>query len=71
MFDKHITTLKAYIKGLPDLMAGAFSKMELRASNLLSHLDNVNVIKASESVFVTEGETAEVVINTTQPIGVW
>ncbi|WP_415674767.1 toxin VasX, partial [Vibrio neptunius] len=65
-----ISTMKAYIKGLPDLMAGVFSKMELRASNLLSHLDNVEVIKASKSVFATEGETAEVVVNTTQSIDV-
>ena len=36
IFDKHIDTLKAYTKGLPELISMSFTKMQLKATALLA-----------------------------------
>lgn len=68
VFDKHIDTLKTYIKKLPDLISGVFSKMESKATALLANTSNVNVIKAADSTYSAEAGVIEAVINTTQTI---
>ncbi|GEK16070.1 toxin VasX [Aliivibrio fischeri] len=68
VFDKHIDTLSAYIKGLPDLILGVFNKMEGKATALLANTSNVNVIKAADSTYSAEAGVIEAVINTTQTI---
>ena len=68
VFDKHIDTLKTYIKKLPDLISGVFSKMESKATELLANTSNVNVIKAADSTYSAEAGVIEAVINTTQTI---
>ncbi|NOJ24218.1 PAAR-like domain-containing protein [Vibrio coralliilyticus] len=70
VFDKHINTMATYIKGLPELMSGVFTKMQLRATNLLSNTANVKVIKASENVYSAEAGVIEAVVNTAQTVDV-
>ncbi|MFV8455443.1 toxin VasX [Vibrio owensii] len=68
VFDKHIETLSTYMKQLPELTAGVFSKMQTKASELLANTDNVKVIKAADDLHSIESESIEAVVNTTQTI---
>ncbi|MBU2898632.1 PAAR-like domain-containing protein [Vibrio hepatarius] len=68
LFKKHIDTIKAYGKGLTELIAGVFAKMQLRASTLMSNTANVKVIKAADNVYSAEAGTIETVVNTTQTV---
>ncbi|MGR5159493.1 PAAR-like domain-containing protein [Vibrio owensii] len=68
VFDKHIETLSAYMKLLPDLISGVFSKMQTKASELLANTDNVKVIKAADDLHSIESESIEAVVNTTKTI---
>ncbi|MEZ8088097.1 toxin VasX [Vibrio sp. 1S139] len=68
VFDKHIDTLSSYMKQLPELTAGVFSKMQTKASELLANTDNVKVIKAADDLHSIESESIEAVVNTTKTI---
>ncbi|RSD30221.1 PAAR-like domain-containing protein [Vibrio pectenicida] len=68
LFKKHINTIKTYGKGLTELIAGVFAKMQLRASTLMSNTVNVKVIKAADNVYSAEAGTIETVVNTTQTL---
>ncbi|WP_045410199.1 PAAR-like domain-containing protein [Vibrio jasicida] len=68
VFDKHIDTLSSYMKLLPDLISGVFSKMQTKASELLANTDNVKVIKAADDLHSIESESIEAVVNTTKTI---
>ena len=68
IFDKHIDTLKAYTKGLPELISMSFTKMQLRATTLLANSANVNVTKDDDNVYSTEAGDINKVVNTTQTI---
>ncbi|GAB7225438.1 hypothetical protein VoSk93_46590 [Vibrio owensii] len=68
VFDKHIDTLSSYMKQLPELIAGVFSKMQTKASELLANTDNVKVIKAADDLHSIESESIEAVVNTTKTI---
>lgn len=68
VFDKHIDTLSSYMKLLPDLISGVFSKMQTKASELLGNTDNVKVIKAADDLHSIESESIEAVVNTTKTI---
>ncbi|WP_432782916.1 PAAR-like domain-containing protein [Vibrio parahaemolyticus] len=68
VFDKHINTLSSYMKLLPDLISGVFSKMQTKASELLANTDNVKVIKAADDLHSIESESIEAVVNTTKTI---
>ena len=68
IFDKHIDTLKAYTKGLPELISMSFTKMQLKATALLADSANVNVTKDDDNVYSTEAGDINKVVNTTQTI---
>ncbi|CAM3666180.1 PAAR-like domain-containing protein [Vibrio aquimaris] len=68
LFNKHINTIKTYGKGLTELIAGVFAKMQLRVSTLMSNTSNVKVIKAADNVYSAEAGVIETVVNTTQTI---
>ncbi|MCY9844873.1 toxin VasX [Vibrio caribbeanicus] len=68
IFDKHIDTLKAYTKGLPELISMSFTKMQLKATTLLADSANVNVTKDDDNVYSTEAGDINKVVNTTQTI---
>ncbi|CAM3666374.1 PAAR-like domain-containing protein [Vibrio aquimaris] len=68
LFNKHINTIKTYGKGLTELIAGVFAKMQLRVSTLMSNTANVKVIKAADNVYSAEAGVIETVVNTTQTI---
>lgn len=68
VFDKHIDTLSSYMKLLPDLISGVFSKMQTKASELLANTDDVKVIKAADDLHSIESESIEAVVNTTKTI---
>ncbi|HDM8222726.1 TPA: DUF4150 domain-containing protein [Vibrio campbellii] len=68
VFDKHIDTLSSYMKLLPDLISGVFSKMQTKSSELLANTDNVKVIKAADDLHSIESESIEAVVNTTKTI---
>ncbi|MYM57939.1 DUF4150 domain-containing protein [Vibrio sp. OCN044] len=68
LFKKHINTIKTYGKGLTELIAGVFAKMQLRVSTLMSNTANVKVIKAADNVYSAEAGVIETVVNTTQTI---
>ncbi|HDM8239180.1 TPA: DUF4150 domain-containing protein [Vibrio campbellii] len=68
VFDKHIETLSSYMKQLPELISGVFSKMQTKASELLANTDNVKVIKAADDLHSIESESIEAVVNTTKTI---
>ncbi|MCW8348638.1 DUF4150 domain-containing protein [Vibrio sp. ZSDZ65] len=68
VFDKHINTLNAYMKGLPKLISGTFTKLQTKASLLLANTTNVHVTKAPENLYATENRAIPAVVNTTQSI---
>ncbi|PMN01388.1 hypothetical protein BCT42_19325, partial [Vibrio lentus] len=68
VFDKHINTLNTYMKGLPELISGTFTKLQTKASLLLANTTNVHVIKAPEDLHATENRTIPAVVNTTQSV---
>ncbi|UUM31577.1 PAAR-like domain-containing protein [Vibrio japonicus] len=68
VFDKHIDTLSAYMKQLPDLTSDVFIKMQSKAAALLANTDNVKVIKAADDTHSIESESIEAVVNTTKTI---
>ncbi|MHC6528913.1 PAAR-like domain-containing protein [Vibrio proteolyticus] len=68
VFDKHIDTISTYAKGLPELVSGVFTKMQSKASALLSNTSNVNVIKAPDNTYSAEAGVIEAVVNTTQSV---
>ncbi|MHA2877815.1 toxin VasX, partial [Vibrio campbellii] len=60
--------LSSYMKLLPDLISGVFSKMQTKASELLANTDDVKVIKAADDLHSIESESIEAVVNTTKTI---
>ncbi|WP_260260381.1 PAAR-like domain-containing protein [Vibrio intestinalis] len=68
IFDKHINTLNTYMKGLPELTSGTFTKLQTKASLLLANTTNVHVIKAPEYLHATEKPNIRAVVNTTQSV---
>ena len=68
VFDKHIDTLNAYMKGLPKLISGVFAKIETKASMLMANTSNVKVIQAADRLHATENGTITAVVNTTKTV---
>ncbi len=69
-FDKQLSTLNAYIKKLPDLIADVFVKLEKRSAMLLSQTQSVAVTQTEDRLYATEAEGIQAVVNTTRTIDV-